>query len=277
MIVDWRFFNHQSSIQMIWYYANEGKRVGPIETPEFQALVEAGTITPDTLVWNETLPKWLSYAEVAGETLEQSQPTASSSQIHFRTTPTAGSTARCSECGKSFDRNDMIRYQDVWVCANCKPIFVQKLKEGAKLPGEMIYAGFWIRFVAKIIDGLIQWIIGIVINEIIELFMPAIGPESSGSTVLVFILVVYFINIGLAAAYTTFFLGKYAATPGKMACGLKVITSDGGSVSYARAFGRYFAEWLSGLILAIGYIMAAFDEEKRALHDRICDTRVIKK
>jgi uncharacterized RDD family membrane protein YckC len=277
MIVDWRFFNHQSSIQMIWYYANEGKRVGPIEAPEFQALVEAGTITPDTLVWNETLPKWLSYAEVAGETSEQSQPTASSSQIHFRTTPTAGSTARCSECGKSFDRNDMIRYQDVWVCANCKPIFVQKLKEGAKLPGEMLYAGFWIRFVAKIIDGLIQWIIGIVINEIIELFMPAIGPESSGSTVLVFILVVYFINIGLAAAYTTFFLGKYAATPGKMACGLKVITSDGGSVSYARAFGRYFAEWLSGLILAIGYIMAAFDEEKRALHDRICDTRVIKK
>ncbi|HET6371045.1 MAG TPA: RDD family protein, partial [Nitrospiria bacterium] len=43
------------------------------------------------------------------------------------------------------------------------------------------------------------------------------------------------------------------------------------------ACGRYFAEILSGIILCIGYIMAAFDDEKRALHDRICGTRVIKK
>ena len=41
-----------------------------------------------------------------------------------------------------------------------------------------------------------------------------------------------------------------------------------------RAIGRHFSEWLSS-ILFIGYIMAAFDEEKRALHDRICGTRVV--
>jgi len=81
----------------------------------------------------------------------------------------------------------------------------------------------------------------------------------------------------IGVTYATFFIGKYAATPGKMACKLKVVTSDGGQVSYARAFGRYFAEFLSAIIFFIGYIMAAFDEEKRALHDRICDTRVIKK
>ena len=84
-------------------------------------------------------------------------------------------------------------------------------------------------------------------------------------------------NIGLGVVYTTYFLGKYAATPGKMACGLKVVTSDGEKVSYARALGRHFAEWLNVFTLWIGYIMAAFDEEKRTLHDRICDTRVIKK
>jgi uncharacterized RDD family membrane protein YckC len=39
--------------------------------------------------------------------------------------------------------------------------------------------------------------------------------------------------------------------------------------------GRYFAQWISAIILAIGYIMAAFDDQKRALHDRICETRVI--
>jgi uncharacterized RDD family membrane protein YckC len=62
-----------------------------------------------------------------------------------------------------------------------------------------------------------------------------------------------------------------------MACGIKVVRPDGDRVSYARALGRYFAEILSGLILAIGYIMAAFDSEKRALHDHICSTRVVKK
>ena len=43
-----------------------------------------------------------------------------------------------------------------------------------------------------------------------------------------------------------------------------------------RAIGRYFAAMLSSLILCIGYLLIAFDAEKRALHDMICDTRVIK-
>jgi uncharacterized RDD family membrane protein YckC len=77
-------------------------------------------------------------------------------------------------------------------------------------------------------------------------------------------------------AYATYFLGKYSATPGKMACNLRVVRPDGEGITYARAFGRFFAEFLSSIILCIGYIMVALDGEKRALHDRICDTRVIR-
>jgi uncharacterized RDD family membrane protein YckC len=61
-----------------------------------------------------------------------------------------------------------------------------------------------------------------------------------------------------------------------MAMGLKLVRSDGSGLSYGRIVGRYFSEWISGLIFCIGYIMVAFDEQKRGLHDRICDTRVIK-
>ena len=71
-------------------------------------------------------------------------------------------------------------------------------------------------------------------------------------------------------------VGRHGATPGKMAWGLKVIRADGGTVSYGRAFGRFWAQLLSGLLLGIGFIMVAFDDEKRALHDHICDTRVIR-
>jgi uncharacterized RDD family membrane protein YckC len=83
-------------------------------------------------------------------------------------------------------------------------------------------------------------------------------------------------NICLAILYAVFFISRYSATPGKLAVGLKLVRSDGSPLSTGRIIGRYFSEWLSSITLLIGYIMAGFDEEKRALHDRICDTRVIR-
>ena len=62
-----------------------------------------------------------------------------------------------------------------------------------------------------------------------------------------------------------------------MAVKIKVVRPDGSPIGYGRAFGRYFGFLLSYVICLIGLIMAAFDSEKRALHDRICDTRVIYK
>jgi uncharacterized RDD family membrane protein YckC len=61
-----------------------------------------------------------------------------------------------------------------------------------------------------------------------------------------------------------------------MACKLKIIVADGSRVSYLRAFGRHFAKYLSAMILLVGYIMAAFDDQRRTLHDRICETRVVR-
>jgi uncharacterized RDD family membrane protein YckC len=55
------------------------------------------------------------------------------------------------------------------------------------------------------------------------------------------------------------------------------VVADGGRVSYSRALGRHFAKWLSSIILGIGFIMAVFDDERRTLHDRICETRVVRK
>ena len=80
----------------------------------------------------------------------------------------------------------------------------------------------------------------------------------------------------IAIAYETYFVGRYGATLGKMVFGLKVVRADGQSVSYGRAFGRYWASLLSSMTVTIGFIMAGFDSQKRALHDRICDTRVIR-
>ena len=86
------------------------------------------------------------------------------------------------------------------------------------------------------------------------------------------------ISIGLSAAYYAgFHASSGKATLGKMAVGIKVVRSNGERITIARGIGRYFAAMLSGLILCIGYLMAAFTERKQGLHDMICDTLVVDK
>ena len=81
--------------------------------------------------------------------------------------------------------------------------------------------------------------------------------------------------IRLPLCYNTFFIGAFGATPGKMALKLRVLRSGGDRLSYRRSFCRHLAELLSSAMLLLGYVMALFDDERRTLHDRICDTRVV--
>jgi uncharacterized RDD family membrane protein YckC len=90
----------------------------------------------------------------------------------------------------------------------------------------------------------------------------------------VFLALVQFV---VACGYEGIMVGKYGATLGKLAVKIKVVKADGSPVGYGRAFGRYFAKLLSVMICLIGLFMAFFDTEKRALHDRICNTRVVMK
>jgi uncharacterized RDD family membrane protein YckC len=146
------------------------------------------------------------------------------------------------------------------------------------------YAGFWIRFVAKLIDGIILGVAGLILFIPVLLMFgggAALGRRGFGDgamfgPAMVGVLgVSRLIWLALSTFYEVYFLSAHGATPGKMALGLKVIRADGGPISPMLAVARHFAEWVSAIIFMIGYIMAGFDPEKRALHDRICETRVI--
>jgi len=256
---------------MDWYYVSDGERKGPVDDQALEGLAAQGVIADDTLVWHEGLADWVPYA--------QTKSPAPAAAAPVPVGETVAPDQACSECGRTFPTAQMIHYGTSWVCAECKPVFLQRLREGADLAGEFQYGGFWIRFVAKFVDGIILW----VGNSLIEAAIggaiiggaASLGPDKAPGAVVAATVVNSLIGVAVGATYTTFFVGKFAATPGKMACGLKIVRSDGSRVSYARALGRHFAEMLSSIILAIGYIMAAFDSEKRTLHDRICDTRVV--
>jgi uncharacterized RDD family membrane protein YckC len=83
-------------------------------------------------------------------------------------------------------------------------------------------------------------------------------------------------SLAVSLSYFVFFWTQYGATPGKMLFKLKVVTPVGTLITPGQAVIRYFGQILSGLILGIGFMMAGWDEQKRALHDRLANTRVIR-
>lgn len=134
------------------------------------------------------------------------------------------------------------------------------------------YGGFWIRFAAKFLDGLLAGCVAFGLAIPVVAMAGASGKP--GVSDLIGSLVQFGMQ-GLMILYNTLMIWKFGATLGKKALGLRVVCADGSPVSFGRALGRAFAELLSGCFCYIGYIIAAFDEEKRALHDHICGTRVI--
>jgi uncharacterized RDD family membrane protein YckC len=306
---------------MAWYYKDGEQEIGPVNKAQLQQLIKTKKIGAKTLVRSVQSDQWRPLAELVRakpqaakspapppppvhEVRDSSGQPEESTAREFQAPPAVGlfraneadnatrgtdadretetpPTTVCSQCGRSFPRDQVVTFDDQVICAACKPLFVQKLREGATLPSMLEYGGFWIRFVAKFIDNIImaiiQWAVLIPTSMMVAPSMVQNAEQfpTSGFFALMGFQVV--LGISLPAAYSTFFIGRFGATLGKMACRLQVVTPEGGRVTYARALGRFFSEMISSMILAIGYIMAAFDDEKRALHDRICSTRVVRK
>lgn len=258
---------------MNWYYADQGKQTGPVTLEQFEELVRGGKIQADTLVWREGLADWVAYRDAQ----TAADPANSSTSAENYVAGQSGPEAVCAECHNLFAVKDMIRHGGAYICASCKPVFIQKLAEGAPInTGEFHYAGFWTRFAAIFMDGLILMAVNLLIGLVAGLGVAqAAGVQPRGRVALQVTLMV--IQLAIAICYEGLLVGRYGATLGKMACKIKVVTADGGRVSYPRSFARYFAKLLSYMIFLIGFIIAGFDKQKRALHDYICNTRVIYK
>lgn len=129
----------------------------------------------------------------------------------------------------------------------------------------VVYAGFWERFGAAFIDGIILGVTGFILG----LVFPKEDPESFG--------LIDVINIVIGFLYYAVQESSAAqATLGKRALGLKVTSLDGGRISFGSATGRYFGKILSAIILLIGYLMMLWDDKKQTLHDKMAGTLVIR-
>lgn len=132
------------------------------------------------------------------------------------------------------------------------------------------YGGFWIRVVAALIDGIVLSIAFGVIGAVSGLDFFSSDPEYFDSRAVALQVVINWLYEALLTS------SERGATLGKMAVGLRVVTEQGKRISFLRATGRYFAKYVSALILGIGFLMVAFTDRKRGLHDMIAGTLVIK-
>ena len=122
-------------------------------------------------------------------------------------------------------------------------------------------AGFWIRFMAYLIDGF-----GL-------LFIAAIPAHLAGRPPGMLTLVTLILQL----VYFTVAISGWSTTIGKYLMGLYVVRPDGSRVGPGRALARYFAYLLSALLLFVGFIMVGLRQDKRGLHDLICDTVVVRR
>jgi uncharacterized RDD family membrane protein YckC len=263
---------------MNWYYVNQGQQAGPVTQEELLALVREGKISEETLVWREGMQGWTAFhqAGISTEPLYTPAPPVPP--------PANPNESVCAECGQIFPNDEMIQHGNVRVCAACKPVFLQKLAEGAKInvstSGDLQYAGFWIRLGAWLLDTIILGIPYLAVSFVIGILTGSRRLDPGQPPLLIGPFLVIFLQFAIIAVhigYWTYFIGKYGATPGKMACRLKVVSASGSRITYGLAAGRALSQMLSAMICYIGFLMAPFDVQKRALHDHICNTRVVYK
>jgi uncharacterized RDD family membrane protein YckC len=135
------------------------------------------------------------------------------------------------------------------------------------------YGGFWRRFAAFLIDGIILYLSLFMVGFVLGIAL-AIG-NGNGDAVgsVAWLLGV----IGSWLYYALFESSAWQATPGKKALDLKVTTEQGERISFGRATGRHFSKIISGLTLGIGYLMVGFMDKKQGLHDLIARTLVIRR
>ena len=214
----------------------------------------------------------VAFAGVGGEATPAADPgtdTIPCPRCHRTNAPGA---AYCFACGLPFE--------------GVQPGIPYAPSSGASGYGPAAFAlgrpgGFWLRFLAYVVDGLI------VTFAFILIWTTLLGQPFSDITEPLELSEDYEynsqafnrdgLNSLLALVYDTALIAIWATTVGKRLFRLYVVRTDGSRVGPGRALARHLASLLSMLILGIGFLMIAFRQDKRGLHDLICDTVVIRR
>jgi uncharacterized RDD family membrane protein YckC len=202
----------------------------------------------------------------------------------------------CSKCGAAMAHGAAF-------CSNCGLSF--SVRSAAPMTGAVAavpgyagvaaiprveYAGFWLRFLAFLIDSVVMGI-GFVLLLIPLIFLTGLGSllsrirpdEGLEDTGILLIIGVVFLVATASLLLTWLYhalmeCSEWQATVGKKLLGLVVTDMAGNRVSFGRSSGRHFGKMITNLVPAfIGYLMAGFTEKKQALHDMMAGCLVLRR
>ena len=137
------------------------------------------------------------------------------------------------------------------------------------------FKGFWIRFVASFIDGIILLILIILLASIsLVIFGAALG---EGAGVGMFLLVLILASIATILYKPIMEASEYQGTVGKYALGMKVVDQKGQRITMTSSFLRtiLYIIGAQGFLLCLGVVMIGFTEYKQGLHDILANTYVV--
>jgi uncharacterized RDD family membrane protein YckC len=230
-----------------WYYAVSGQQRGPVAFEALRAMAASRQLQSQDLVWSPGMANWQSASSIEGLIVPGAPANPPGYAPAYAQAPATGTI-------------------------------------GYYTPEHLgvHFAGFWIRFGAAILDGLILYGINLVphvsFRAVFGLdpnpWVPQQGPPGPELGAMLLVTLVQMIIGWLYDALQE--SSVHQATFGKRACGLRVTDLNGQRISFARATGRHFAEILSAITLFIGYMMAGWTERKQALHDIIAGTYVVR-
>jgi uncharacterized RDD family membrane protein YckC len=119
-------------------------------------------------------------------------------------------------------------------------------------------AGFWRRFAAALIDGILLGIVSAILRAILG---------TGGG---------YALGTLITIGYFVYFHGTTGQTPGNAALSIRVVGKDDGEpIGYGRAFVRWLVSLVSGFVILIGYLWMLWDSEKQTWHDKAANSVVI--
>lgn len=252
-----------------WYYADRDRqRQGPVQGTDLVQRFHRGAIALDTLVWREGLGEWRPLRDFTAELALDQAP----EEIFYAAVEPGPAVAIAPGA---------IAPESPYA----PPTAALTSDEAFYAGGNVVQAGFWKRTAAYVIDAVVVTVAAQIVQMVLMVVFFGMNmsrftsnPETmfSSASGLLFLASIYLFPLILFGIYYAgFHASSRQATLGKMAVGIKLVRGDGRRISLARGIGRFFAFILSGLLLYIGYFMAAFTERKQGLHDMICDTLVV--
>lgn len=250
-----------------WFYVENDNEVGPVGSAVIKQKVREGVIGPEDEVWKEGLPDWVPARKIKGlfppgGAVPPPVPAAPQPQDDW-----------LDDLGGSGESDSYF--------AQAAPL-ADRLNSRDGEAGDFVYAGFWERFVAAFVDGILMQIVsffvGFVFGFVFGLLTGNAGVGPNGQMDGIFLALSFLIGI---IVYIAYYAGMESsskqATLGKQLMSMIVTDLDGNRISFGRAVGRAIAEYFLSILLLITYLVQPFTQRRQTLHDLIAGTLVVKR